>query len=155
MNPYDLMKWVVPLPPLSEKWIPAKRWFLYYQGVGWLFKVLSHFSRILLFSLNLKCLQMRSDFMIPFCNQIDIEVLSRFYMLFFLNLNLIASFNMQVHPNVPCMLFTPICPHSLSFRPVILPDSARLELKVCFYPHSFCFTNYKHFMFIKIKINKK
>ena len=36
----------------------------------------------------------------------------------------------QVHPNVPCMLFTPICPHSLSFRPVILPDSARLELKV-------------------------
>lgn len=37
---------------------------------------------------------------------------------------------MQVHPNVPCMLFTPICPHSLSFRPVILPDSARLELKV-------------------------
>ncbi|KAH9307332.1 hypothetical protein KI387_035243, partial [Taxus chinensis] len=35
----------------------------------------------------------------------------------------------QVHPNVPCMLFTPICPHSLSFRPVILPDSAQLELK--------------------------
>ncbi|GJN28696.1 hypothetical protein PR202_gb16853 [Eleusine coracana subsp. coracana] len=36
----------------------------------------------------------------------------------------------KVHPNVPCMLFTPICPHSLSFRPVILPDSARLELKL-------------------------
>lgn len=36
----------------------------------------------------------------------------------------------MVHPNVPCMLFTPICPHSLSFRPVILPDSARLELKI-------------------------
>ncbi|KAJ6954255.1 LOW QUALITY PROTEIN: hypothetical protein NC652_005867 [Populus alba x Populus x berolinensis] len=36
----------------------------------------------------------------------------------------------RVHPNVPCMLFTPICPHSLSFRPVILPDSARLELKI-------------------------
>lgn len=36
----------------------------------------------------------------------------------------------MVHPNVPCMLFTPICPHSLSFRPVVLPDSARLELKV-------------------------
>ncbi|KAL9665228.1 hypothetical protein QQ045_020641 [Rhodiola kirilowii] len=31
----------------------------------------------------------------------------------------------MVHTNVPCMLFTPICPHSLSFRPVILPDSAR------------------------------
>lgn len=36
----------------------------------------------------------------------------------------------MVHPNVPCMLFTPICPHSLSFRPVILPDSSQLELKV-------------------------
>ncbi|XP_055832627.1 NAD kinase 2, chloroplastic-like isoform X2 [Solanum dulcamara] len=36
----------------------------------------------------------------------------------------------MVHPNVPCMLFTPICPHSLSFRPVILPDSAKLELKI-------------------------
>ncbi|XP_019430484.1 PREDICTED: NAD kinase 2, chloroplastic-like isoform X1 [Lupinus angustifolius] len=36
----------------------------------------------------------------------------------------------MVHPNVPCMLFTPICPHSLSFRPVILPDSAELELKI-------------------------
>ncbi|CAA3014075.1 NAD kinase 2, chloroplastic [Olea europaea subsp. europaea] len=43
-----------------------------------------------------------------------------------------AAGGSMVHPNVPCMLFTPICPHSLSFRPVILPDSARLELKVCF-----------------------
>ncbi|KAL8231049.1 hypothetical protein R6Q57_000827 [Mikania cordata] len=40
-----------------------------------------------------------------------------------------AAGGSMVHPNVPCMLFTPICPHSLSFRPVILPDSARLELK--------------------------
>lgn len=49
---------------------------------------------------------------------------------------------LQVHPNVPCMLFTPICPHSLSFRPVILPDSALLELKVrhtvLFYYILFC-----------------
>ncbi|XP_002981035.2 probable NAD kinase 2, chloroplastic isoform X2 [Selaginella moellendorffii] len=41
-----------------------------------------------------------------------------------------AAGGSMVHPNVPCMLFTPICPHSLSFRPVILPDSAILELKV-------------------------
>ncbi|KAH7278763.1 hypothetical protein KP509_38G055200 [Ceratopteris richardii] len=41
-----------------------------------------------------------------------------------------AAGGSMVHPNVPCMLFTPICPHSLSFRPVILPDSAVLELKV-------------------------
>ncbi|KAM3753331.1 hypothetical protein ACB098_03G086000 [Castanea mollissima] len=41
-----------------------------------------------------------------------------------------AAGGSMVHPNVPCMLFTPICPHSLSFRPVILPDSARLEIKI-------------------------
>ena len=41
-----------------------------------------------------------------------------------------AAGGSMVHPNVPAMLFTPICPHSLSFRPVILPDSALLELKV-------------------------
>ncbi|XP_052188245.1 NAD kinase 2, chloroplastic isoform X2 [Diospyros lotus] len=41
-----------------------------------------------------------------------------------------AAGGSMVHPNVPCMLFTPICPHSLSFRPVILPDSARLILKI-------------------------
>ncbi|KAL2631814.1 hypothetical protein R1flu_016500 [Riccia fluitans] len=41
-----------------------------------------------------------------------------------------AAGGSMVHPNVPCMLFTPICPHSLSFRPVILPDSALVELKV-------------------------
>ncbi|CAN4121104.1 unnamed protein product [Withania somnifera] len=41
-----------------------------------------------------------------------------------------AAGGSMVHPNVPCMLFTPICPHSLSFRPVILPDAAKLELKI-------------------------
>ncbi|ESQ29165.1 hypothetical protein EUTSA_v10024113mg [Eutrema salsugineum] len=40
-----------------------------------------------------------------------------------------AAGGSMVHPNVPCMLFTPIRPHSMSFRPVILPDSAKLELK--------------------------
>eukprot|EP00944_MAST-04C_sp_MAST-4C-sp1_P001626 g1626.t1 len=35
-----------------------------------------------------------------------------------------------VHPAVPSMLLTPICPHTLSFRPVILPDSATLKIKV-------------------------
>ncbi|KAA8493175.1 putative NAD kinase 2, chloroplastic [Porphyridium purpureum] len=35
----------------------------------------------------------------------------------------------MVHPSVPCILFTPICPHSLSFRPVLFPDG--VELKLC------------------------
>ncbi|KAF2909887.1 hypothetical protein DAI22_11g060400 [Oryza sativa Japonica Group] len=33
-----------------------------------------------------------------------------------------AAGGSMVHPNAPCLLFTPICPHSLSFRLVILPD---------------------------------
>jgi len=34
-----------------------------------------------------------------------------------------------VHPDVPAMLFTPICAHSLSVRPLVLPDSAVLSIK--------------------------
>jgi NAD+ kinase len=36
----------------------------------------------------------------------------------------------MVHPNVPAILLTPICPHTLSFRPIILPDYAELELRI-------------------------
>lgn len=42
----------------------------------------------------------------------------------------VAAGGSMVHPCVPAILFTPICPHSLSFRPVILPDYADVELKV-------------------------
>jgi NAD+ kinase len=35
-----------------------------------------------------------------------------------------------VHPAVPSLLVTPICPHTLSFRPVVLPDSATLRVQV-------------------------
>ncbi|CAN0015024.1 unnamed protein product, partial [Hapterophycus canaliculatus] len=34
----------------------------------------------------------------------------------------------QVHPCVPAILFTPICPHSLSFRPIVFPDTVMLRL---------------------------
>ena len=34
-----------------------------------------------------------------------------------------------VHPNVQCILITPICPFSLSARPIILPKS-KLKIKV-------------------------
>ncbi|WVQ74251.1 hypothetical protein IAR50_003848 [Cryptococcus sp. DSM 104548] len=34
-----------------------------------------------------------------------------------------------VHPQIPATLITPICPHTLSFRPMLLPDS--MELRVC------------------------
>lgn len=34
----------------------------------------------------------------------------------------------MVHPSVPAIAFTPICPHSLSFRPVIFPAHAELRI---------------------------
>jgi hypothetical protein len=33
-------------------------------------------------------------------------------------------------PQVPCILFTPICPHSLSFRPLMFPDYVQLCVQV-------------------------
>lgn len=53
-----------------------------------------------------------------------------------------AAGGSMVHPNVPCMLFTPICPHSLSFRPIILPDSAILELRVPSDARSNCWASF-------------
>ncbi|KAJ3043270.1 hypothetical protein HK097_001776 [Rhizophlyctis rosea] len=35
-----------------------------------------------------------------------------------------------VHPEVPSFLVTPICPHTLSFRPMLLPDSIELKIQV-------------------------
>lgn len=35
-----------------------------------------------------------------------------------------------VHPEVPAMSVTPICPHTLSFRPMLLPDSMVLRVNV-------------------------
>lgn len=35
-----------------------------------------------------------------------------------------------VHPEVPAMSVTPICPHTLSFRPMLLPDSMVLRVNL-------------------------
>lgn len=37
----------------------------------------------------------------------------------------------MIHPSVPAIMVTPICPHSLSFRPIVVP--AGVELKVSGY----------------------
>jgi NAD kinase len=42
----------------------------------------------------------------------------------------VAAGGSMVHPSVPAILFTPICPHSLNFRPVILPDYVELEMRI-------------------------
>lgn len=36
----------------------------------------------------------------------------------------------MAHPEVPAILMTPVCPHSLSFRPLILPDSVEIVVRV-------------------------
>lgn len=35
-----------------------------------------------------------------------------------------------VHPSVPCTLMTPICPRSLSFRPLVVPSKMKIEVQV-------------------------
>eukprot|EP00172_Hildenbrandia_rubra_P000010 Plantae.Rhodophyta-Hildenbrandia_rubra.ctg10058.p1 GENE.Plantae.Rhodophyta-Hildenbrandia_rubra.ctg10058~~Plantae.Rhodophyta-Hildenbrandia_rubra.ctg10058.p1 ORF type:complete len:738 (+),score=122.87 Plantae.Rhodophyta-Hildenbrandia_rubra.ctg10058:108-2216(+) len=38
----------------------------------------------------------------------------------------------MVHPSVPAILFTPICPHSLSFRPIVFPDAAKIRIDIAY-----------------------
>jgi NAD+ kinase len=33
-----------------------------------------------------------------------------------------------IHPNMGALLIAPICPHTLSLRPIVLPDTARVEI---------------------------
>lgn len=35
----------------------------------------------------------------------------------------------MTHPDIPAMLITPICPHTLSFRPTLVPDT--IDLRIC------------------------
>ncbi|GAX73590.1 hypothetical protein CEUSTIGMA_g1041.t1 [Chlamydomonas eustigma] len=42
----------------------------------------------------------------------------------------LAAGGSMVHPQVPAILFTPICPHSLSFRPLVFPDHVQLCIQV-------------------------
>eukprot|EP00927_Polykrikos_kofoidii_P018127 TRINITY_DN18349_c0_g1_i1.p1 TRINITY_DN18349_c0_g1~~TRINITY_DN18349_c0_g1_i1.p1 ORF type:complete len:670 (-),score=95.99 TRINITY_DN18349_c0_g1_i1:146-2155(-) len=42
----------------------------------------------------------------------------------------LAAGGSMVHPSVPGIILTPVCPHSLSFRPVVLPDAAVVRVKV-------------------------
>ncbi|XP_072101056.1 NAD kinase-like isoform X2 [Mobula birostris] len=34
----------------------------------------------------------------------------------------------MIHPNVPAIMITPICPHSLSFRPIVVPAGVELQV---------------------------
>jgi len=36
----------------------------------------------------------------------------------------------MTHPAIPCVVITPICPHTLSFRPVVVPDTSAVTIQV-------------------------
>ena len=42
----------------------------------------------------------------------------------------VAAGASMVHPDVPSILIAPICPHSLSFRPIIVPSGVELKFGV-------------------------
>jgi NADH kinase len=52
-----------------------------------------------------------------------------------------------VHPSVQALILTPICPRSLSFRPLVLPGSSRITLRVRFLSlsHIVGLTSIRHF----------
>ena len=42
----------------------------------------------------------------------------------------LAAGGSMVHPEVPCVLFCPICPHSLTSRPLVFPEHIQLRIEV-------------------------
>ncbi|KAK6138317.1 hypothetical protein DH2020_027901 [Rehmannia glutinosa] len=54
----------------------------------------------------------------------------------------LAAGGSMVHPQVPGILFTPICPHSLSFRPLMLPEHVTLRVVVPFNSRSLSWVSF-------------
>ncbi|PON89143.1 NAD kinase [Trema orientale] len=54
----------------------------------------------------------------------------------------LAAGGSMVHPQVPGILFTPICPHSLSFRPLILPEHVSIRVQVPFNSRSHAWASF-------------
>lgn len=54
----------------------------------------------------------------------------------------LAAGGSMTHPQVPGLLFTPICPHSLSFRPLVFPDSVHLRVQVPAESRSVCWASF-------------
>ncbi|RWS31796.1 hypothetical protein B4U80_06474 [Leptotrombidium deliense] len=42
----------------------------------------------------------------------------------------VAAGASMIHPSVPAIMVTPICPHSLSFRPIVVPAGVELQISV-------------------------
>lgn len=43
----------------------------------------------------------------------------------------VAAGASMIHPSVPAIMVTPICPHSLSFRPIVVPAGVELKVNSC------------------------
>lgn len=54
----------------------------------------------------------------------------------------LAAGGSMVHPQVPGILFTPICPHSLSFRPLIFPEYVTLRVQVPFNSRGYAWASF-------------
>ncbi len=40
------------------------------------------------------------------------------------------------HPSLPAIIITPICPHSLSFRPIVVPAGVQLKIQLSAHAHN-------------------
>lgn len=45
---------------------------------------------------------------------------------------LLSTGSSLAHPEIPAILITPICPHTLSFWPTLLPNTMELRIRVRF-----------------------
>ncbi|CAH0720413.1 unnamed protein product, partial [Brenthis ino] len=59
----------------------------------------------------------------------------------------VAAGASMIHPSVPAIMVTPICPHSLSFRPIVVP--AGVELKIALSPEA------RNAMWIKLSVETR
>ncbi|XP_062085185.1 NAD(H) kinase 1-like [Humulus lupulus] len=64
----------------------------------------------------------------------------------------LAAGGSVVHPQVPGILFTPICPHSLSFRPLILPEHVKIGVEVPLKSRSHAWASFDGKGRIKLKL---
>ena len=48
----------------------------------------------------------------------------------------VAAGASMIHPSVPAIMVTPICPHSLSFRPIVVPAGVELKVRHQYSLHS-------------------
>jgi len=61
----------------------------------------------------------------------------------------------MVHPLVPAILVTPICPHSLSFRPIIVPIGSTLSIKLAKEARHVSFVSFDGQVSRELKLNDR